>query len=140
MKIPTRPTLPGTLRSILVSFLLLLPLFVYGEEEVPKSIFLVNEDDEVIASNIQTGQFFELDLQAKERILEQFVANGVALVVTNQRYVAIGIYPVGWSDLDRIAGEELVSAEVQDYAALVVTTDRILSFNGKIGSWSQTKR
>ena len=136
----SRPSLPDTLHSALVLLLLLLPLFVYGDAEVPKSIFLINEEDSVVASNIQTGQFFELDLQAKEKIIEQFVANGAALVVTNQRYVAIGIYPIGWSDLDRIAGEELVSAEVQDYAALVVTTDRILSFNGKIGSWSQTKR
>jgi hypothetical protein len=140
LNIPSRPSLSGIRHGILASLLLLLPLVPVADEEVPKSIFLVNEDDEVIASNIQTGQFFELDLQAKEKILKQFVANGVALVVTNQRYIAIGIYPIGWSDLDRIAGEELVSAEVEDYAALVVTTDRILSFNGKIGSWSQTKR
>ncbi|MGD2056338.1 MAG: hypothetical protein PVJ15_05985 [Gammaproteobacteria bacterium] len=140
MKISSRPFLPGILRGILASLLLVLPLAPFADEAVPKSIFLVNEDDRVFASNIQTGQFFELDLQAKEEILEQYVANGVALVVTNQRYIAIGIYPIGWSDLDRVAGEKLVSAEVEDYAALVVTTDRILSFNGKIGSWSQTKR
>lgn len=130
----------GILHGILASMLLLLPAVTVADEEVPKSVFLVNEDDRIIASNIQTGQFFELDLQAKEKILKQFVANGVAVLVTNQRYVGIGIYPTGWKSLSRIAGEELVSAEVQDYAALVVTTDRILSFNGKIGSWSQTRR
>ena len=61
-------------------------------------------------------------------------------MVTNQRYAGIGSFSSGWRSVRRIAGEKLVSAEVQDYSALLVTTDRLLSFNGRVGSWSQTKR
>ena len=108
--------------------------------EVEKTVFLVVEDDRVIASNVQTGQFAELDFSAKEKLLESFVANGAAVVVTNQRYVGYGMFTGGWRDIRRIAGEEFVSAEVQDYSALVLTTERVLTFNGKTGAWSHTQR
>jgi len=68
------------------------------------------------------------------------VANGAAIVVSNQRYAGIGSFSGGWQSIRRIAGEELVSAEVQDYSALPGTTDRLLSFNGRNGSGSQTRR
>ena len=111
-----------------------------AEEVVEKAMFLVVEDDRIIASNVQTGQFFDFDFSAKEEVQQQIVANGVAIVVTNQRYAGIGVFSSGWQSIRRIAGEELISAEVQDYSALLVTSDRLLSFNGRVGSWSQTKR
>ena len=111
-----------------------------AEETVEKSVFLVVEDDRIIASNVQTGQFFELDFNAKEELQQQIVANGVAIVVTNQRYAGIGVFSSGWQSIRRIAGEKVISAEAQDYSALIVTSDRVLAFNGKTGSWSDRKR
>ena len=111
-----------------------------AEEVVEKSVFLVVEDDRIIASNVQTGQFFDFDFSAKEEVEQQIVANGVAIVVTNQRYAGIGVFSGGWQSIRRIAGESLVSAEAQDYSALIVTSDRVLAFNGKTGSWSDRKR
>jgi light-regulated signal transduction histidine kinase (bacteriophytochrome) len=111
-----------------------------AEENVAKAIFLFQEEDRIVASNAQTGQFFDLRFNAKEQVLDQYIANGAAIVVTNQRYAGIGSFSGGWQSIRRIAGEELVSAEVQDYSALLVTTDRLLSFSGRNGSWSQTKR
>ena len=111
-----------------------------AEENVAKAIYLYQEDDKIVASNAGTGQFFDLRFNAKEEVLSQHVANGAAIVVTNQRYAGIGSFSGGWQSIRRIAGEKLVSAEVQDYSALLVTSDRLLSFNGRSGSWSQTKR
>jgi hypothetical protein len=111
-----------------------------ADETVEKSMFLVVEDDRIIASNVQTGQFFDFDFSAKEKVQQQIVANGVAIVVTNQRYAGIGVFSGGWQSIRRIAGESVISAEAQDYSALVVTSDRILAFNGKTGSWSDRKR
>ena len=111
-----------------------------AEEDIAKVIYLFQEDDKIVASNAQTGQFFDLRFNAKEKVLDQYVANGAAIVVTNQRYAGIGSFSGGWQSIRRIAGEELVSAEVQDYSALLATTDRLLSFSGRNGSWSQTKR
>lgn len=111
-----------------------------AEETVEKSVFLVVEDDRIIASNVQTGQFFDFDFSAKEKVQQQIVANGVAIVVTNQRYAGIGVFSGGWQSIRRIAGEKVISAEAQDYSALVVTSDRVLAFNGKTGSWSDRKR
>jgi hypothetical protein len=108
--------------------------------EVEKALFLVVEDDSVIASNAQTGQFFELALKAKEEVLERIVASGVAVVITNQRFAAIGAFSGGWRSLRRVAGEEFRSVEAQDYAALVITSSRIISFSGRNGSWSDTAR
>ncbi|MDH3527355.1 MAG: hypothetical protein OEN52_02630 [Gammaproteobacteria bacterium] len=111
-----------------------------GGHEFGKAIFLVMEEDSVVASNAQTGQFFELELKAKEEVLERIAGDGVAVVVTNQRFAGIGAFSGGWRSLRRMAGEEFRSVEAQDYAALVVTSNRIISFSGRNGSWSHTTR
>lgn len=113
---------------------------VTADEEVEKAIFLFNDGDTLTAGNAQSGQFFELDLSAKEKLIEQFVANGVAIVVTNQRFAGIGTFSGGWNSLRRIAGEDFVSAEVRDLSAMLVTSDRLLTYYGRSGAWAQTRR
>lgn len=113
---------------------------VQADDDVPKTIFLVSEDDRVVAANADTGQFFELELHAKEEVEHSHVANGVAVLVTNQRFAAIGAFPGGWRSIRRQADEALVSVEAAGYSALVVTSDRILSFSGRNGSWSSTNK
>jgi len=125
------------------SLLLMLLLAVPGvahTNDVQKSIFLVDESGKVVAVNAETGQFFDLVLSAKERVRERHVANGVAILVTNQRFAGVGAYPSGWSSLRRKAGEKVVSTEVEGLSALVVTSDRILAFNGRTGAWSERRR
>ncbi|MGB5337945.1 MAG: hypothetical protein WBO06_02495 [Gammaproteobacteria bacterium] len=113
---------------------------VSADQGTEKTVFLVIEDDRVIAGNAMSGQFADLDFSAKEKLLEQFVANGVAIVVTTQRYAGYGAFTGGWRSTRRIAGEEFISAEVQDYSALIVTNERLLTFNGKTGTWAHTQR
>jgi hypothetical protein len=129
--------------TCLLTAVLLLTFMCFGvqaEEDVVKTIFLVTEDDRVIAANGDTGQFFELELHAKETIEQSHVANGVAVLVTNQRFAAIGAFPGGWRSIRRQADESFVSAEAAGYSALVLTSDRILSFSGRSGSWSSRSR
>ena len=96
--------------------------------------------DAMIAGNAQSGQFFRLELSAREKLVEQFVANGVAIVVTNQRFAGVGTFSGGWKSLRRIAGEAFISAEVRDLSAMLVTSDRLLTYYGRSGAWAQTKR
>jgi len=109
-------------------------------DEVGKTIFLVTEDKRVTAVNAETGQFFDLDISAKEVVEKHIAAKGVAIVVTNQRFAGVGLWPSGWSSKRRMAGERLVSIEVEDASAVVVTSDRVLSFNGKTGAWAEHRR
>ena len=109
-------------------------------DDVEKVLFLVVEPGEVIASNTQSGRFDRLDLDAKERILDYKVANAVAVVVTNQRFAAYGVLAGGWQSVRREAGEDLERIEAEDYGATVLTDDRILNFNGRTGTWNQTRR
>jgi len=120
--------------------LLLLPGVANAEDTVEKTLFLVTESDRVVAANADTGQFFTLDLHAKETVERSQVASAVAVLVTNQRFAAIGAFPGGWRSIRRKAGETFISAEAEGYSALVVTSDRILSFSGRKGSWSFTNR
>jgi hypothetical protein len=131
---------PGYIMWIWMLLLLVNPLAASAEGLVAKTIFLVDEGDKIVAANSVTGQFFDLPVHAKEKILERYVANAVAILVTNQRFAGVGSYPSGWSSLRRIADEKVVSAEVVDTSALLVTTDRILTFNGESGSWSERRR
>ena len=125
---------------VLLILLFASPLTVSADEVVAKTIFLVDESDRIVAANTATGQFFSLSISAKEKIQKRYVANAVAILVTNQRFAGVGSYPSGWSSLRRIANEKVVSAEVVDRSALLVTSDRILTFNGDSGSWSETRR
>ena len=135
---------PSVIHQFLKSFLwpLLLVISASGSaaEVVEKTIFLVNEKDRVVAANTQTGQFFDYVLSAKEKIHERHVANGVAILITNQNFAGVGSYPSGWGTLRRKAGEKIVSVEVAGHSALIVTSDRILAFNGRAGSWSEKRR
>lgn len=134
------PLLYRLLQAVLFGVLLGTGYPAFAEEDVGKSLFLVNESDRVVAVNAETGQFFDLVLSAKERVQNRYVANRVAVLVTNQRFAGVGAYPSGWSSLRRKAGEKIVSAEAVDYSALIVTSDRILTFNGKSGAWSEKRR
>ena len=124
----------------LLLFSLASPMAVSADEVVAKTIFLVDESDRIVAANTATGQFFSLPIRAKEKIQQRYVANGVAVLVTNQRFAGVGSYPSGWGSIRRIANEKVVSAEVVDRSALLVTSDRILTFNGDSGSWAETRR
>ena len=136
----TLSILRQSLGHMLVFLLLALPGTAGAEQEVAKTIFLVDESDRVVAVNAETGQFFDLVLSAKEKVHDRMVANGVAILVTNQRFAGVSNYPSGWSSIRRKAGEKLVSTEAADYSALVVTSDRLLVFNGKTGAWSERRR
>lgn len=129
------PPLVGCL--LCLSLLVSTPLYA---DDVEKVLFLVIERSEVIASNTQAGRFDSLPLSAKERIETYEVGNGVAVVVTNQRYAAYGVLAGGWQSLRREAREKIDSIQVEDYSATLVTNDRILNFYGRTGAWNQVRR
>jgi len=133
-------TLSRFIKVALFSLLAVVACAALAEDDLGKSLFLVDESGRVVAVNAETGQFFDLVLSAKERVQERFIANRVAILVTNQRFAGVGSYPSGWSSQRRKAGEKIVSAEAVDYSALIVTSDRILTFNGKSGAWSEKRR
>ena len=109
-------------------------------DSVEKTLFLVDEGDTMVAVNTATGQFFRLKLSAKETVERRITANAVAVLVTSQRFAGVGSWPSGWASLRRGAGEELVSAEAEDHSAVLVTSGRMLSFSGRTGSWSESRR
>ncbi len=111
-----------------------------AQNSVPKLVYLVTEDGHLIASNIQRNRFDELRLEAKEKPLEQAVANAVIVVATNQRIIAYSVYTASWKTLDLKAEEDVRSIEAEDYSALIQTNKRLISFNGETGVWAQTRR
>jgi hypothetical protein len=119
---------------------LLLLAGVVAAEEVAKAIYLVTEEGSITAVNAETGQFFDLDISAKEVVERQVVAKGVAIVVTNQRFAGVGTWPTGWASNRRTAGEDVVTIEAEDTSAVVVTSRRVLSFNGRFGAWAEKRR
>ena len=137
---PDSVMLSRFLKVVLIGLLAGMACKTVAEDDLGKSLFLVVESDRVVAVNAETGQFFDLVLSAKERIQDRFIANRVAVLITNQRFAGVGSYPSGWNSQRRKAGEEIISAEAVDYSALVVTSDRILTFNGRNGTWSEQRR
>lgn len=126
----------------LIASMLLMTIALDGlaESTLPKLVYLIEEDGELIASNIKFNRFDELKLQAKESVVQYAVANAVIVLVTNKRIVAYSVYAASWKILDREADEQVKTISAEDYAALVVTSKRYLSFNGKTGVWAETQR
>ena len=106
---------------------------------VPKQVHLVIDGNRILASNVRLNRFDELKLGAQERMREQKVGQGVAIVVTNQRIIAYGVLS-GWVATDRVANETIQSVAAEDYAGLIVTDQRMLNFNGETGVWAEQRR
>lgn len=131
----------GHLRFLGVFQLLLFcSTVVVADNAVPKLVYLIFDEDKVIASNIEFNRFDEIILSAKEEVISHEVGNAVAVVVTNKSIMAYSIYKIGWVTKETQANEVLQSVTAEDYSALIVTSKRFLSFNGKTGSWAETKR
>jgi len=111
-----------------------------ADNTIPKLVYLIFDEDKVIASNIEFNRFDELVLKAQEEVINHEVGNAVAVVVTNNRIMAYGIYKAGWVTKKTQANEILESVSAEDYSALIITSKRFLSFNGKTGLWAETKR
>jgi len=107
---------------------------------VPKLVYLIQDDDKLIASNIKFNRFDEIKLEAKEEVAGHAVGNAVIVIVTNKRIIAYSVYTASWRTRSIGADEEVQSINAEDYSALVVTSQRFLSFNGKNGVWAETKR
>jgi len=106
---------------------------------VPKQVHLVMDGNKLFASNIKLNRFDELKFTAQERVLEQQVGAGVAVVITNRRIAAYGAFS-GWRTLDRIPNEQIESITAEDYAGLIVTSIRLVNFNGRNGVFAEKKR
>ncbi|KPJ87196.1 MAG: hypothetical protein AMJ53_18515 [Gammaproteobacteria bacterium SG8_11] len=121
--------------------LLLYAAAVFADDfSVPKLVYLIEDDDKLIASNIKFNRFDEIKLEAKETVSAHAVGNAVIVIVTNKRIIAYSVYTASWRTRNIEADEEVESINAEDYSALVVTSKRFLSFNGKNGVWAETQR
>lgn len=109
-------------------------------EPPARLLYVVIENDKLIASNILFSRTDEFDLSAQERIAEQREDNAVVVVATNRRLIAYSVYTASWFTLPLKAGERLETLEAEDFSAFAVTSRRILNFNGRIGYWSSSRR
>jgi hypothetical protein len=126
----------------LIAFIVLISFApaIVAEDGIPKLVYLLAEEDKLIASNIKFNRFDEMKLQAKEHVLEHAVGNAVIVVVTNKRIIGYSVYTASWRSRDIGADEEVNNIAAEDYSALVQTSKRFLSFNGKNGVWAETQR
>ncbi len=108
--------------------------------EIPKLLYLLVEDDKLIASNIHLSRFDEMRLGAEEPIVQKSVAEAVAVVVTSKRFIAYRAFTGAWRPLRLWPEEKLIRVEAQDFSVLIMTSERILNFNGRSGIWAQTER
>ena len=97
--------------AIAITLVLLLGAgsLVMASEAQEKVLFLIKDSDRLVASNILFSRFDELKMSAKEEIVQQEVAEAVAVVVTNQRIIAYGAYAPGWQSERLIANEQVES-------------------------------
>ena len=113
----------------------------FASPEPPaRLLYVVTENDRIIASNILFSRTDEFELSAQERIAEQREDNAVVVVATNRRLIAYSVYTASWFTERLKAGETLETLEAEDFSAFAVTSRRILNFNGRIGYWSSSRR
>jgi len=133
------------LQSIII-LVIFIPLLSLGSisagvvNAIPKSVYLIFDEDRIIASNIESNRFDKIQLTAKEEVLESAVGKAVIVVVTNKRILGYSVKTSRWVKRNTMANETVKSILAEDYSALVNTSKRFLSFNGLIGVWSETPR
>ena len=124
-----------------VTLLFFIATAAYADDvSVPKLVYLIEDEDKLIASNIKFNRFDEIKLEAKETVSAHAVGNAVIVIVTNKRIMAYSVYTASWRSRSVGADEDVESINAEDYSALVVTSKRFLSFNGKNGVWAETQR
>jgi hypothetical protein len=123
-----------------VIFLLAINPSAQAQDAVPKLVYLVEDNDMLVASNILFNRFDKYQLGARERVLDYAVGNAVIVVVTNQHLLGYSVYLASWRSRGLIPDEVVNHISAEDYSALVQTSKRFLSFNGKNGVWTQTSR
>ena len=131
---------PIIISIILIPLLSLGSLAVGAVNTIPKSVYLIFDEDRIIASNIEFNRFDKIQLTAKEEVLESAVGKAVIVVVTNKRILGYSVKTSRWVKRNTLANETVESILAEDYSALVNTSKRFLSFNGLVGVWSETPR
>ena len=111
-----------------------------AKNDTPKVLYVIIEDDRLIASNTSLSRFDEIKLTAEEVVLQKVESDPVAVIVTNKRIIGYAVFLGSWKPLRYQAGEKVLSVEAEDFSAFVLTSDRLLNFNGKHGLWAQTER
>lgn len=105
-----------------------------ADDQVAKQVHLVEDNAQLIASNIRFSRFDPFKLDARERVLKQAEGKAVIIVITDQRILGYGVLS-GWRPIDLMAGEKATKVSAEDFAGLVITNKRYLNFNGQSGVW-----
>lgn len=105
-----------------------------ADDQVAKAVHLVEDNSQLIASNVRFSRFDPFKLDARERVLKRAEGKAVIIVITDQRILGYGVLS-GWRPLDLLAGEKTVKISAEDFAGLVITDKRYLNFNGESGVW-----
>ena len=114
---------------------------VSAADEPPARLLYVHRDgDKFIASNVLFSRSDEFQLSAQESVKQQLTDNAILVVATNRRLIGYSVYTASWVTISLKAGEVLEELQAEDYSAFAVTSRRVLSFNGRVGQWSETSR
>jgi len=108
--------------------------------DTPKLVYLLIEDDLLIASNIRFSRFDEFRLTAKESVQRKAVGDAVAVIATNERIIGYSALMAAWRSIRYAPGETLETVEVEDFSASIITNRRFLNFNGRNGLWAERLR
>jgi hypothetical protein len=112
-----------------------------ADDDAPARLLYVHrENDKIIASNVLFNRSDEFRLSAQESVEQQLTDNAILVLATNRRLIAYSVYTASWVTISLKAGEELEQFEAEDFSAFAVTSKRVLSFNGRAGQWSETRR
>jgi len=106
-----------------------------ADDQVAKAVHLIEDNNQLIASNVRFSRFDPFKLDARESIIKTAEGKAVIIVVTDQRILGYGVLSA-WRALDLLAGEKAVKVSAEDFAGLVITNKRYLNFNGESGVWA----
>jgi hypothetical protein len=111
-----------------------------ADDTPARLLYVHRENDKIIASNVLFSRSDEFRLSAQESVEQQLTDNAILVLATNRRLIAYSVYTASWVTISLKAGEQLEQFEAEDFSAYAVTSKRVLSFNGRAGQWSETRR
>ncbi len=121
---------------------LLLSLFIslqrVRSEEIANEVFLLVNNDKLMAFSSLGNNWFEKKLHTGETVIKSIYDGNVAVAYTSERALAFSGIKNRWSEERFRIRESVISISAEGNVGTVITDIRALGFSAKSGGWVES--
>jgi len=110
-----------------------------AEAELGDRLALLATDRRLLGFDGGSGNFVEVTVGPRERVLETRVSANLAVAVTSRRALGLSPFSGGFFETPLRVGESVERLDLASEIATLTTSRRLLVFRGRTGAWSERR-